>query len=54
MGGSGAETVAKKVRGVLEGKGMQFVASATTLEKDVEAGKFEEILEGLAKKIQAG
>lgn len=51
MGGSGGGRVAKKVRGILEGKGMVFVASAETIEKDVDAGMYHETLEEFAKKI---
>jgi flavodoxin len=54
MGGSGAERVVKIIRKILEAKGMQFVASAATIEKDVEAGKVDEIIEEFAKKIKAG
>jgi flavodoxin len=54
MGGSGAEKVARKVRKVLEAKGMQFVASAETLEKDVEADMVGAIIDEFAQKILAG
>ena len=52
MGGSGAEKVISSVRKVLEGKGMQFVASAQTVEKDVEAGKVGPILDTFTRQIQ--
>lgn len=54
MGGSGGGRVVRKARAILEGKGMSFVASAETIEKDVDAGKYYETLEEFAKKIQAG
>jgi flavorubredoxin len=54
MGGSGGEKVVKVVRKILEGKGMTFSASAVTVEKDVDAKKFDETFDELAKKIQAG
>jgi flavodoxin len=54
MGGSGGKRVVRKARAILEGKGMSFVASAETLEKDVDAGKYNETLEEFAKKIQTG
>jgi chemotaxis methyl-accepting protein methylase len=54
MGGSGAEKVARKVRKVLEAKGMLFVASAETLEKDVEADMVGAIIDEFAQKILAG
>jgi flavorubredoxin len=54
MGGSGGESVVKKVRKVLEEKGMTFVASAITVEKDVEAGAAEATVEEFAEKIREG
>ncbi|NTV01071.1 MAG: hypothetical protein HGA55_08135 [Methanoregulaceae archaeon] len=54
MGGSGGGRVIRKARAILEGKGMSFVASAETIEKDVDAGKYQETLEEFAAKIQAG
>lgn len=54
MGGIGGKRVVKKVREILEEKGMRFVASVLTIEKDVDAGKYEETLEGFAQKIRAG
>ncbi|MDD1713719.1 MAG: hypothetical protein LUQ61_00490 [Methanoregulaceae archaeon] len=54
MGGSGGGWVVRKARAILEGKGMSFVASAETIEKDVDAGKYYETVEEFAKKIQAG
>lgn len=54
MGGSGSERVVKNIRRILEGKGMKFVASAATIEKDVDAGKFDETLDEFVKKIQTG
>lgn len=54
MGGAGAEKVEKKVRKILEAKGMQFVASAQTLEKDVEADMVDAIIDKFVRKILAG
>jgi flavodoxin len=54
MGGSGAESAIAIVRKILEAKGMTFVASATTIEKDVEAKKFDETLDQFTQKIQVG
>ncbi len=54
MGGSGGESVVKKVRKILEAKGMKFVASAVTIEKDVEERKVEGTIGEFAKKIQEG
>lgn len=53
MGASGGEKVVKKVRKILEGKGMVFAASVVTIEKDVDERKFDETLEEFARKIQA-
>ena len=53
MGGSGAERVVTIVRKVMEAKGMEFVASAVTLEKDVDANQFDTILTEFAEKIQS-
>ena len=49
MGGSGAESVIALVRKILEAKGMKFVTSAQFIEKEVEAGKFEEPLDQFAE-----
>jgi flavodoxin len=53
MGGSGAERVVKLVRKILEAKGMTFVASAATIEKNVAAKKVDEIIDEFAKKVLA-
>jgi NAD(P)H-dependent FMN reductase len=53
MGASGGEKVVAKVRKILEGKGMIFVASVVTVEKDVDEKKFDETLDEFARKIQA-
>jgi len=55
MGGSGAEKAIAIVRKILEEKGMKFVTSVVTIEKDVEAaGKSDETLNQFTQKIQAG
>jgi flavodoxin len=54
MGGSGAENTIAIVRKILEGKGMTFVASAWTIEKDVNARQFGPTLDTFAGKILAG
>lgn len=54
MGGTGGGRVIRKARGILEVKGMKFVASAETIEKDVDAGHYHETLEEFAKKILTG
>jgi flavodoxin len=54
MGGSGAERVVKIIRKILEAKGMTFVASAATIEKNVEAKKVDEIIDEFAKKVLSG
>jgi flavorubredoxin len=53
MGGSGAEGVIEKVKKILEDKEMEFVASAVTVEKDVDAKQFDPVLSAFAKKIQS-
>ncbi|MDD1671749.1 MAG: hypothetical protein LUO82_01955 [Methanomicrobiales archaeon] len=54
MGGSGAESVIGIVKKILVAKGMIFVASAATVEKDVEAQQVGTKIEEFVKKIQAG
>jgi flavodoxin len=54
MGGRGGKRVVRKVRKVLEKKDMTFVASVQTIEKEVEAGNFDKILEEFVKKVQTG
>ena len=51
MGNSGAEKVVAIVRKSLEAKGMRFVTSATTLESDVDAGRFDRTVEEFARTI---
>ncbi|MDD1715424.1 MAG: NAD(P)H-dependent oxidoreductase [Methanolinea sp.] len=53
MGASGGEKVVQKVRKILERKGMKFVASVVTVEKDVDEKMFENTLDEFARKIQA-
>jgi flavodoxin len=52
MGSSGAEGVIGKVKKILESKEMEFVASAVTIEKDVDSNDVDSILQGLAEKIR--
>jgi hypothetical protein len=52
MGGSGADGVIAKVKNILEIKEMEFIASAVTIEKDVDSDNVDAILTGLAEKIQ--
>jgi flavodoxin len=51
MGGSGAEKAVAIVRKGLEAKGMRFVSSATTLESDVDAGRFARTIDEFARTI---
>ncbi len=53
MGGSGAERVTAIIRKMMEAKGMEFVASAVTLEKEVDANQFDTKLTEFAEKIQS-
>lgn len=53
MGKSGAEGAIGIVRKLLQAKGMTFIASAATVEKDVEAKQVGATIEDFAKKIQA-
>ena len=53
MGGSGADGVIEKVKKILEDKEMEFVASAVTVEKDVDAKQCDPILAVFAEKIQS-
>lgn len=52
MGGSGDRSAIARVRKALEAKGMRFVSSVTTLEKDVESGAFVKTLETFAAGIK--
>ncbi|MEI6292310.1 MAG: NAD(P)H-dependent oxidoreductase [Methanomicrobiales archaeon] len=52
MGGSGADGVIGKVKKILDIKEMEFVASAVTIEKDVDSNNVDPILQGLAEKIR--
>lgn len=54
MGGMGGKRVVKKARRILEAKGMQFVASAVTKERDVDAGTCGDLLAEFADRIRAG
>ncbi|MCE5338149.1 MAG: hypothetical protein LLF90_05630 [Methanomicrobiaceae archaeon] len=53
MRGSGAEKAVVIVRKSLEAKGMRFVSSATTLESEVDAGRFGPAIEEVARTIAA-
>lgn len=52
MGGRGAENAIAAVRRRLENKGMVFLSSAVTIEKDVESGEFKKTIESFASTIQ--
>jgi flavodoxin len=52
MGGRGDQSAIAVVRKALEGKGMKFVSSASTIEKDVEGGSFTGTLETFAAGIR--
>lgn len=54
MGRIGAESTIAAVREILEGNGMTFVASASTIEDDVEAKQFHETIEQFSTKILSG
>ena len=51
MGGRGSEGTIAAVRNELEKKGMRFVSSATTIEKDVDNGAFMATVEAFAAGI---
>jgi NAD(P)H-dependent FMN reductase len=53
MGGSGDAKAIAAIRRRLEAKGMRFVGSVTTIEKDVEANRFEQRLEPLVAVVLA-
>jgi flavodoxin len=52
MGGSGDQSAIAIVRKRLEGKGMRFVSSASTKEKDVDSGTFINSVENFAAGIR--
>jgi flavorubredoxin len=52
MGGRGDQSAIAVVRKALERKGMTFVSSASTIEKDVEGGSFITTLEKFAAGIR--
>jgi flavodoxin len=52
MGGSGDQSAIAVVKTALEKKGMKFVSSATTLEKDVESGAFSPVIEKFAAGVR--
>ena len=54
MGGSGAESAIGVIRRALEKKGMRFVASAFTLEEQVNNGMFGDRITALAEAIRKG
>jgi hypothetical protein len=51
MGGSGAESALAAVKKRLEKKGMRFVSSAATVERDVESGAYLATVEAFAEGI---
>ncbi|WP_321421746.1 flavodoxin [uncultured Methanobacterium sp.] len=52
MGGRGADKTIKKVRKGLEKKGMEFVTSAVTVEKDVDDDNFDLTVSTMAESIK--
>ena len=52
MGGKGADKTLKKVRKALEKKGMKFVTSAVTVERDVNDDNFESTIIDMADSIK--
>ena len=52
MCGRGDQTAIAVVRKALERKGMKFVSSASTIEKDVESGSFSRTIEHFAAGIR--
>ncbi|MDD1703076.1 MAG: NAD(P)H-dependent oxidoreductase [Methanoregula sp.] len=52
MGGSGDQSAIAVVKKALEKKGMTFVSSATTIEKDVDSGAFAAVVEKFADGIR--
>jgi len=53
MAGRGSEGTIAGVRNLLEKKGMRFVSSAVTLERDVDSGAFVSTVEAFAAGITA-
>ena len=51
MAGRGSEGTIAGVRNLLEKKGMRFVSSAVTLERDVDSGAFVSTVEAFAAGI---
>jgi len=51
MGGSGDQSAIAVVRKALEEKGMKFVSSVSTIEKDVDSGSFTGTVEKFAAEI---
>jgi flavodoxin len=52
MGGRGDQSAIAVVRKALEGKGMRFVSSASTIERDVDSGSFAGTIEKFAAGIR--
>ena len=52
MGGRGDQTAIAAVRKRLERKGMKFVSSASTIEKEVDSGEFVKTVEAFAAGIR--
>jgi len=54
MGGKGAKSAVAAVRKRLEKKGMIFVSSEVTIEKDVESDEYKKTIDAFAQDIQKG
>jgi len=52
MGSRGDETAIAVVRKALEQKGIKFISSSSTIEKEVDSGSFTETLEKFAASIR--
>ena len=52
MGSRGDEKTIEKIRNVMEKKGMRFISSAVTVEKDVDAGEFDNTISKVAESIE--
>jgi uncharacterized protein (DUF302 family) len=52
MRGSGADKTIAQIRKSLEKKGMKFISSTSTIEKDVDADNFDENISKLAETIK--
>jgi hypothetical protein len=52
MGGRGSESAIAAVRKQLDKKGMRFVSSAATIERDVDSGAFMATVEAFAAGVK--